>query len=159
MERIFMHNVDIRNISLGQIQYFVKAAEYGNITKAAEYFNLSQPTLSKKMKSMEAQLDLQLFVRGSNQQQLTPAGQFLYEKWQASVKKLEEEIQYAHVLQQGKTKSIVVAILDSFRPDSFLLPVMDSFLKKYPEITLRIESDAAQDIREMLIHGEVDIVF
>lgn len=154
-----MHNVDIRNISLGQIQYFVKAAKYGNITKAAEYFNLSQPTLSKKLKSMETQLDLQLFVRGSNQLQLTPAGHFLYEKWQASVKKMEEEIQYAHVLQQGKTKSIVVAILDSFRPDSFLLPVMEAFSKRHPDISLRIESDAAQDIREMLIHGETDLVF
>lgn len=154
-----MHNVDIRNISLGQIQYFVKVAEYGNITKAAEYFNLSQPTLSKKLKSMEAQLDLQLFLRGNNEIQLTPAGQFLYEKWQKNVKQLEEEVQYAHVLQQGKTKSIVVAILDSFRPKAFLLPVMDSFLEKYPDISLRIESDAAQDIRRMLIQKEADVVF
>ena len=31
-----MHNVDIRNVSLGQIQYFLKTVEYKNITKAAE---------------------------------------------------------------------------------------------------------------------------
>lgn len=154
-----MHNVDIRNISLGQIQYFVKAAEYGNITKAAEYFNLTQSTLSKRLKSMEAQLDLQFFVRSSKQLKLTPSGQYLYGKWKNIVKNLEDEIQYAHVLQQGKTKSIVVAILDSFQPDSCLLPVMGSFLKKYPDISLRIESGAAQGIREMLIHGEADVLF
>lgn len=154
-----MHNVDIRNVSLGQIQYFVKAAEYGNITKASEYFNLSQPTLSKKLKSLEAQLDLQLFVRGSKNIQLTPAGRYLYEKWENSVKQLEEDIQYAHVLQQGKTKSIVIAILDSFRPKAFLLPFMEIFSSKHPDIFLRIESDSAQDIRRMLIHGETDVIF
>ncbi len=154
-----MHNVDIRNVSLGQIQYFVKAAEYGNITKAAEYFNLTQPTLSKKLKSLEAQLDLQLFLRGSKEIRLTPVGRYLCEQWKNSMTRMEKEVQYAHVLQQGQTKSIGIAILDSFRPDSFLLPIREEFSKKYPDIRLRIESDAAQDIRHMLIHGEVDVIF
>ena len=57
-----MHNVDIRNVSLGQMLYFVKVAEYKNITKAAQFFNIGQPTLSKKLKSLEMQLDLQLFI-------------------------------------------------------------------------------------------------
>lgn len=154
-----MHNVDIRNVSLGQMQYFVKVAEYGNITRAAKYFNLSQPTLSKKLKSLEAQLDLQIFLRMNNTIILTPAGKYLYEMWSNRVSLLEEEIQYAHILQAGHTKSIVIACLDSFRPDSFLLPVMESLSDNYPDIHIRIESDAAQDIRHMLIHNEVDVIF
>lgn len=154
-----MHNVDIRNVSLGQMQYFVKVAEYGNITRAARYFNLSQPTLSKKLMSLEAQLDLQLFYRGSKEISLTPAGRYLYEQWSRRMRLLEDEIQYAHVLQQGQTKSIVVASLDSFRPNAFLLPLMRRFSEKHPDISLRIESDAAQDIRRMLLHKEVDVIF
>ena len=154
-----MHNVDIRNVSLGQMLYFVKVAEYGNITKAAEYFNLSQPTLSKKLKSLEAQLDLQLFLRAKNMISLTPAGKYLYETWCNRMKAFEEEVQYAHILQEGHTKSIVVACLDSFRPESFLLPVMESFRENYPDTRVRVESDAAQDIRRMLIQDEVDVIF
>ncbi len=154
-----MHNVDIRNVSLGQMQYFVKVAEYGNITRAAKYFNLSQPTLSKKLKSLETQLDLQLFLRTNNTIRLTPAGKHLYEAWKNRLHLVEEEIQYAHVLQKGNTKSIVVGCMDSFRPESFLLPVMESFSDNYPDIHVRIESDAAWEIRRMLLHGEVDVIF
>ena len=154
-----MHNVDIRNVSLGQIMYFVKVAEYKNITKTAEYFHLSQPTLSKKLKSLEAQLDLQLFFRSGKIFHLTPAGKYLYEMWHEMIVSLEQEVQYAHVLQQGKTKSIVAACLDSFDPHSFLLPALKSYREKYPDVHVRIESDAAQEIRRMLIHDEVDLVF
>lgn len=154
-----MHNVDIRNVSFGQMQYFVKVAEYGNITKAAHFFNLSQPTLSKKLKSLETQLDLQLFLHMNNRLTLTPAGRYLYEMWNNRISLLEEEIQYAHILQTGQTKSLVVACLDSFKPDSFLFPVLKSFSDNYPDIHIRIESDAAQDIRRMLIHGEADVIF
>lgn len=154
-----MHNVDIRNISVGQILYFIKVAEYQNISKAAQYFNLSQSTLSKKLKSLEAQLDLQLFFRQTNTIALTPAGQYMYKAWTERMSGLEEEIQYAHVIQQGQNKSIVAACLDSFNPKSFLLPLVDRFLAAHPDVNLRIESDAAQDIREMLLHGEVDVIF
>lgn len=154
-----MHNVDIRNVSLGQIMYFVKVAEYKNITKTAEYFHLSQPTLSKKLKSLEAQLDLQLFFRSGKIFHLTPSGKYLYEMWHKMIVSLEQEVQYAHVLQQGKTKSIVVACLDSFDPQSFLLPALKSYREKYPDVHVRIESDAAQEIRRMLIHDEVDLIF
>ena len=154
-----MHNVDIRNISLGQIHYFIKAAEYGNITKAAAFFNLTQPTLSKKIMSMEEQLDLQLFIRGKKALRLTPAGRYLYERWKTSVERLEEDVQHAHILQQGYTKQIVLACMDSFRPDLFMLPVVEGFRKKYPDVLIRIESDSAQDIRRMLIHGEADVIF
>lgn len=154
-----MHNVDIRNISLGQIYYFIKTAEYGNITKAAAYFNLTQPTLSKKIMSMEEQLDLQLFIRGKKAIMLTPAGKYLYERWKNRMELVEEEIQHAHILQQGFTRQIVIACLDSFSPNMFLIPLVEEFRKTYPDVLIRIESDSAQDIRKMLIHGEVDVIF
>lgn len=154
-----MHNVDIRNVSLGQLHYFIKVAEYGNITKAAEYFNLTQPTLSKKIMSLEEQLDLQVFIRGKKAITLTPAGKFLYEKWKNHMDQIEEDIQYAHILQQGYSKRIVVACMDSFRPEAFLLPAVEHFRENYPDVMIRLESDAAWDIRKMLIHGEVDVIF
>lgn len=154
-----MHNVDIRNVSIGQMQYFVKVAEYRNITKAAKFFNLSQPTLSKKLQSLESQLDLQLFFRDKNKITLTPAGRYLYDAWKDGLQHIEDEIQYAHVLQTGQTKSLVIGCLDSFSPDCFLLPLMNSFHTNHPDVRLRLESDAAWDIRRMLIQKEADIIF
>ncbi len=154
-----MHNVDVRNVSLGQMQYFVKVAEYRSVTNAARYFNLSQPTLSKKLKSLEAQLDMQLFRRTGHELLLTPAGAYLYQSWRRRLQLIEEEIQHAHVLQTGWTKSLVVACLDSFRPDRVILPVLEPFTEIYPDIHIRVETDAAQDIRRMLLCGEADAIF
>lgn len=154
-----MHHVDIRNVSLGQMQYFVKVAEYRSVTNAAKYFNLSQPTLSKKLKSLESQLDMQLFRRSGHVISLTPAGRYLYESWNRRLQLIEADIQHAHVLQTGQSKSLVVACLDSFCPDSILLPTIRAFSADYPNIHIRVESGAAQDIRRMLLHGEVDLIF
>ncbi|BAK46870.1 transcriptional regulator [Clostridium sp. SY8519] len=154
-----MHNVDVRNVSLGQIMYFVKVAESLSVSAAAEYFNLTQPTLSKKIASLEAQLDLQLFIRTNRIVALTPAGQYLYEQWRYEVSRLEEDIQFAHVLQTGKSKSVVIGIMDSFDPEQVILPLLADFSRKYPDIHLRVESDAAQDVRNMLMRGEADLVF
>jgi len=153
-----MHNVDVRNVSLGQIMYFVKTAEYGNITKAADYFYLSQPTLSRKINSLEAQLDLQLFIRHSKSLSLTPAGKYLMEQWKGLVTQVEEEIQHAHILQTGTTRSLVIAYLDSFRQDEVLLPLLDRFSAKYPDIAVRVEADSASRIRQMLIHDKADVI-
>ena len=154
-----MHNVDVRNVSLGQIMYFIKVAETMNISMTAEYFHLTQPVLSKKMASLEKQLDLQLFIRTNRLVSLTPAGKYLYERWKNMVSQVEEDIQQAHILQTGRSKSLVIACMDSFRPESFLVPLIELFRQAHPDIHLRIESDAAHDIRSLLQNGEADIIF
>ncbi len=154
-----MHNVDIRNISFGQLLYFVKVAETGNISKSADYFNLVQSTLSKKLKSMEEQLELQLFIRMNNKLILTPAGKYLYERWRMQVNTLEADIQYAHLLQSGYQKSIVVACLDSFSSKKFVVPTINNFKNKYTDVLFRIETDSATDIRMMLLKKEADVIF
>ena len=154
-----MHNVDVRNVSLGQIMYFIKVAESMNVSVAAEYFHLTQPVLSKKIASLERQLDLQLFIRTNRIAALTPAGKYLYEKWKHTVSHIEEDIQQAHVLQTGRDKSLVIACMDSYRPDAFLIPLIERFQAAYPNIHIRIESDAVQDIRRLLLEGEADVIF
>ena len=154
-----MHNVDVRNVSLGQIMYFIKVAESMNISETAEFFHLTQPVLSKKIASLERQLDLQLFIRTNRIAALTPAGKYLYEKWKHIVSHIEEEIQQAHILQTGKNKSLVVACMDSYRPDAFLLPLTECFRYRHPDIHLRVEADAVPDIRRLLQRGEADVIF
>lgn len=155
-----MQSADVRNISLGEILYFVKAIEYGSLTRAAEYFHLTQPTLSKKIASLEAQTGLQLFIREPNKRlRPTPAGRHLYEQWKGLPAFLEGSLQEARVLQTGYEKTLVVAMMDSFRPEAFVLPAVRRFLEEYPDLRLRIESNSAQQIRQMLLQGNVDVAF
>ena len=54
---------------------------------------------------------------------------------------------------------IGATILDSFKPEAFFVPLVDAYLSEHPDIHVRIESDAAQEIRRMLIGNEVDVIF
>lgn len=155
-----MQGVDVRNISLGEIFYFVKVVEYGNITQAAEVLFLSQSTLSKKIASLESQIGLQLFVRGKNKRlRVTSVGQYLYDRWKGVPLQIEKDLQEAHLFQSGYERSVVIGTIDSFRPELFVMPLVDSFTARYPNIHLHIKTGSAQQIRQQLLQGDVDVIF
>lgn len=61
-------------MTLAQIKYFLAILEYGGFSAAAEEMYISQSSLSKQIKSLEAELGLNLFVRGNNRVSLSPGG-------------------------------------------------------------------------------------
>ena len=56
------------------LRYFLAVAREGNITAAANFLHLTQPTLSRQIKDLETELGTQLLVRKSHNVTLTPEG-------------------------------------------------------------------------------------
>lgn len=59
-----------------EIDAFLNVIKYGSITKAAEVLYISQPALSRRIKSLENELQYKLFIRqkGVRNIELTPQG-------------------------------------------------------------------------------------
>lgn len=55
------------------LRYFLEVAREENITKAAAFLHVSQPTLSRQLKELEEELGRPLFVRSSHRIHLTDA--------------------------------------------------------------------------------------
>ncbi len=70
---------------LSQLEYFIKVAECGSITKAAQELFLSQPSLTKSIAGLEAQYNVRLFERTAKGITVTPQGQEFLEYAKAAV--------------------------------------------------------------------------
>lgn len=154
-----MQNIDVRNISIGQLQCFTYAAEFNSFSKAAEQLHITQSTVSKAIIAIENMMGLQLFIRKGNRIQLTPAGKYTYEHIKKVGANIEKTLYEASVIQTGLSKNINIACLDSYKPDNVIIPVVDYFKTKYPDIKAAVETMPAQDVRTSLINGESDVVF
>lgn len=62
------------------LRYFIEIAREENMTRAAEALHMSQPSLSKEMKALEAEFGQKLFLRNRSGLKLTDAGMLLRQR-------------------------------------------------------------------------------
>ena len=67
-------------MTLTELRYLVALAESGHFRKAAEYCNVSQPTLSIAIKKLESELGVCLFERARHKVATTPTGELIVEQ-------------------------------------------------------------------------------
>ena len=67
-------------MELYQLEQFLKVSECSNLSRAAELLFITQPALSRSMKKLEEELEVELFEHGKNKIELTPAGLYTAKK-------------------------------------------------------------------------------
>src|SRR5271167_2911801 len=71
-------HVPVRDLEVGELRAFCAAATLGSIAEAARAMNVSQPAMSKRLRSLETVAGAELFERSSRGVTLTPAGVQLF---------------------------------------------------------------------------------
>ena len=135
---------------------FREVAETGNISAAAQNLYISQSAVSQSVKQLEGALQTRLFIRSPRGVTLTDDGQMLFEHVRSAMGLLEtgeEKLAQTRALQMGK---LVIGASDTVT-SQFLLPHLDSFHKKYPNIHIQIISGRSHKVLGLLQSGKVDI--
>ena len=71
---------NVQSMELRHLRYFAAVAAHGSFSRAANQLHLTQPALSRQVKSLEEEIGIALIVRGQNAISLTSAGEAFYEE-------------------------------------------------------------------------------
>lgn len=143
-------------VELRTLRYFLAAAQEGNITRAADILHITQPTLSRQIMELERELGTTLMLRGKNGLTLTDDGLFFRQR-------AGEIVELADRLEQNFTErksdvSGLIAIGASESVGSRLFArLIKRFSDKYPLIQFHLYNEMADNIRDRLEKGLVDV--
>ena len=125
------------------------------MSKAAEQLHVSQPTLSKTLKSLEEELGKKLFVRHSFSISLTDEGMLLRDRAQdlvAMSDKIEQEFNSLDDITGG---DIYFGLAESYQI-RYLAREIYKLKEKYPNFTYHITSGDTEQVTEKLDKGILD---
>lgn len=101
-------------MELYQLKTFVKIAEEGSLTRAAELLFTSQPAISAQIKALEEELGVVLFERSSRGMQLTAKGRMLYDQAVATLEAAAQFKGQALQLQQEIVGELRIGVHTDF---------------------------------------------
>ena len=146
-------------MTISQIKYFVTVAKCLSFTKAAEQLFISQPALSKHIRKMEEELNIQLFIRTSNGIRLTPAGSALYMGMSDMYENYIDLIEKADKIQKGLDGSLRIGVLEQNRVSDFMPLVVRFFKETYPNVDLWFTTGSFKYLLSEMYAGHLDMIF
>lgn len=139
-----------------QLHYFVKLAEVLHFTQAAEACFVTQSGMSQQIKKLEEELGMPLFLRTGKKVQLTEAGFVFLQHAKRILDDVEigkQAIDDLNELIGGELRIGVTYIFGLL-----VLPVVQDFAKRYPDLKIIVEYDSTEPLKQKLINNELDMV-
>lgn len=143
-------------MELRVLRYFLMAAREENITKAANLLHITQPTLSRQLMQLEEELGVKLFHRGKYHIVLTDEGMLLRRRAQEMIE-LEEKTKREFSKDGAQLAGEIAIGCGETRNMTFLSKKMAEFRRLHPLVHYDIYSATADDIKERMEKGILDI--
>ena len=140
-------------MEFSQLRIFQAVAEEGSITRAAERLHRVPSNLSTRLKQLEEQMGVELFVRERQRLQLSPAGQVLLD-YTARLFALHDEALGA---VQGGVPSGKFTLGTMYSTAAIHLPaLLARYHRTYPGVNLNVQSAPSGELLEGLLAGRLD---
>lgn len=143
-------------MELRTLRYFLTTVGEGNITRAADMLHVTQPTLSRQLMELERELGTTLVLRGKKGLQLTDDGMFFRQR-------AEEIVELADRLERrfAQKSDIVNGVINVGASEAIgsrmMAKLICAFAQRYPLVQFNLYNEVADDIRDRLDRGLVDV--
>lgn len=146
-------------MNLYHLRYFITLAHLEHYTKAAEKLNITQPSLSSAISSLEKELGVSLFERDGRNVVLTKTGKMFFSAVEESLEILDSNVKTLKSISNGEG-TIDLAFLRTLGSD-FVPDVTAGFLQAHSdkEIKFHFHTGVTADIIQGLKDRKYDIAF
>lgn len=142
-------------MELRQLRAFVETAEAGSITAAARNLRVTQPALSRTIKSLEEELGVVLLERGAHSVSVTPAGEVLRGEAVKLLRFCEAMVQKVQAEADGEPLRIGYA---PSLAGTFLPLAIERFAQLHPRVRISLFDWSNAEMRDGLRDGRLDLV-
>jgi DNA-binding transcriptional LysR family regulator len=145
-------------LELHHLKSFVKVAQTGNLTKAAEALHISQPAISAHIKALEEECCCQLFARTAKGMQLTGPGPGLLEQAREILAGVERFLQTAQTARTS-AHSLFSIGLNTDSPVLRIDQLVEHGRRIHPLVEYHFFQSSSATIFESLAQGRYDAGF
>lgn len=122
------------------LKRFLRVAELGSFTQAADSLGLPKASISQAIQNLESKLHTQLFHRTTRSVRLTPDGQVFYEKSREVLIELEE-LESLFISDDRAVSGVIRVNMSQPMARQVVIPQLADFLQQHPHLTVDISSD------------------
>jgi LysR family transcriptional regulator, regulator for metE and metH len=144
-------------LELRHLRSLIAIADTGKLASAADRVHLTQSALSHQIKALESHHDITLFERTRQGLRFTPAGERLLSLARdvmARVSEAERDL----VRLKGDTRGELRIALECHTCFDWLMPVMDEFRRRWPEVEVDLVAGFHADPMALLKDQKADLV-
>ena len=142
--------------TLQQLRIIKAISTETSFTKAAEILFISQPSLSKQVKTLEGRLGIQLITRNKNKIVLSEAGQLLLQYSERILALCEESCRALTDFKNGERRTLKIGATQIV--GTYLIPrVLALFNENYPQINLKVQINSSTIITKNVFDNSLDI--
>ena len=143
-------------IEMKDIDYFLAVAEQKNVTKAAEVLFISQPALTKYLRTLESRMGVELFDHSKRPLELTPMGNVYYKYAKEIVANrynLENEL---NNYQDTEPETIRIGFSD-IGLRNHLFDAIKASQQKHPHVRFLLSDLGSHGIEKKILEEEIDL--
>jgi DNA-binding transcriptional LysR family regulator len=144
-------------VEVPHLRYVVAAADHSSFRRAATALNITQPTLSKRIRELEGKLGVLLFQRSPRGAELTPIG----EEFVVSARRVLAELEVMEIRakagKRGDAGRLEIGFYTSLSSGALRDTVL-TFANGHPDVEVNIIEGARACLIPLLDRGAIDIV-
>jgi len=143
-------------LDFGQLEAFVQVAAHHSFSRAAEALQLTQPSITARIQTLERELGEKMFERGGRGVRLTDAGTILLpyaERMLQMLREAKESVEEVRSVQAGRLR-----LGSALTISTYVLPrILRTFHSRYPGVEVMVHTGRSEQVLNMLLSDEVQV--